>query len=116
MEKSYVTLETCPICGGDTGLIILDGHIQKRFEHRTINPGTTCEDCKKKYLAEGVMLINPKTGTLAVVKETAFQKMFSTPVPKGRIAFAEEGLIKALIKSGEEANCIDAEIQAGVPQ
>lgn len=96
-DKSYVTLELCPICREDTGTLLLDRRLKNTFEKHTINPGTTCNACKEKYLKEGVMLINPETGSLAVLKEEAFKRMFNVPIPVHGIAYTEEKVVKWLI-------------------
>ncbi len=98
-DKSYVTLECCPICGNETGNLLLDRRMRDTFEKYTINPTSVCSVCKEKYLKEGILLINPKTGSLAVIKESAFKRIFDkTPLPVHRIAFAEEELIQKFIK------------------
>jgi hypothetical protein len=98
-DKSYVTIELCPICGGDTGALLMNKRLHKTFGKQTVNPRTTCGECKEKYLKLGVMLINPETGSLAVLKDEAFVRLFNTPVPAGKIAFAAESVVQQLIAS-----------------
>jgi len=98
-DKSYVTIEMCPICGGDTGALLMNKRLHKTFGKHTVNPRTTCGECKEKYLKAGVMLINPETGSLAVLKDEAFVRLFNTSVPAGKIAFAVEGVVQQLIAS-----------------
>jgi hypothetical protein len=102
-DKSYVTLELCPICRENTGTLLLDRRLKNTFEKHTINPGTTCDVCKDKYLKEGVMLINPETGSLAVLKKEAFKRMFNVPVPVHMIAYAEEKVVQWLINQQSSA-------------
>jgi len=98
-DKGYVTIELCPICGGDTGALLMNKRLQKSFGKHTVNPRTTCGECKEKYLEVGVLLINPETGSLAVLKDEAFVRLFNTPVPAGKIAFAAESVVQQLIAS-----------------
>jgi len=99
MDKSYVTMEVCPICKGDTGTILMDRRIKDVFESsRTINPRNICKDCKETYLKNGVLIINPETISLVVLKEEAFSRLFNIPIPNGKIVFAHEDVIQQLNK------------------
>lgn len=97
-DKSYVTMEICPICKKETGSIMMDRMIRPVFDIHTINPTTTCTECKEKYLTIGVMLINPKTCSLAIIKDEAFIKMFNKKLPKHKIAFADEEIIEKIMR------------------
>jgi len=101
MDKSYVTMEVCPICKGDTGNILIDRRIKDVFEKRTINPRNTCKDCKETYLKNGVLIINPETVSLVVLKEEAFSRLFNIPIPNGKIVFAHEDVIQQLTKEAQ---------------
>jgi hypothetical protein len=90
MENAFVALETCPICNQNTGTILLDRRLRPKFSKQTINPATTCADCKDKYLKEGVLIINPETGSFVVLKEEGFKRRFNIPIPTQRIVFAKE--------------------------
>jgi hypothetical protein len=96
MDKSYVTLEICPICQKDTGSILLDRRLKDTFESKTINPTKVCDDCKKKYLNKGVMIINPETCRLVVIKDSVFKKIMNVPIPKSKIAFAHDDVLDKL--------------------
>jgi len=98
MDKSYVTMEVCPICKGDTGNILIDRRIKDVFEKRTINPRNTCNKCREIYLKEGVLIINPETVSLVVLKEEAFSRLFNIPIPNGKIVFTHEDVIQQLNK------------------
>ena len=102
--ESYVTLEVCPICREDTGTILLDKRMRDRFEMHTINPTNPCDKCREKYLKEGVLLINPETCSLVILKNEAFKRMFNTVIPKGKICFAEEGIIQGLMQAQVETD------------
>jgi len=95
MDKSYVTMTTCPICQKENGELLLDMRLRKTFEMRTPSL-TPCKDCNEKCLKEGILLIENKTGSIAVVKESYFKRAFNKPVPKKRIAFVEQGMFKLL--------------------
>jgi len=99
MDKSYVTMEVCPICKGDTENILIDRRIKDVFEKRTINPRNTCNKCREIYLKEGVLIINPETVSLVVLKEEAFSRIFNIPIPNDRIAFAHEEMIQRLTEA-----------------
>lgn len=102
-DKSYVTLEACPICKKETGNLLLDRRLREVFEMHTINPTSVCEACKKQYLKEGIMLINPHTGSIVVLKEEAYKRIVNKPVPEGRIAFAEEEVLSRLMEEQKKA-------------
>ena len=103
-DKSYVTLATCPICRKETGKLLLDRRLRPKFEMHTQTP-EPCDSCRKKYLSKGVMLYNPETGSLAVIKTTAFKKLFNQAIPTGHIAFAEEEVFDHIIpKKPNELN------------
>lgn len=95
MSKSYVTIQICPICQGEMGLL-LDRRLKDSFEMKTCIPGEVCDDCKKKYLTEGIMLINPENGKLAVIKEEAFVRIFDKNIPPKRIAFTDDEVLEQL--------------------
>ena len=95
MDKSYVTLAVCPICQKDTGELLLDRRLRPKFEMHTITPNP-CDKCRKKYLSKEVMIMNPNTGRLVVLKDSAFERIMNVPIPKGKIAFAEDELLDKL--------------------
>jgi hypothetical protein len=101
MEKSYVTMQVCPICQDtDNPMgILMDRRLKDTFEGRyTVIPTSVCDKCKKTYLKKGIMLINPQSGKLVVIKDRAFRKVFpGKPYPKHRICFADDELIVKLV-------------------
>lgn len=107
MSKSWVTISLCPICSEETGELLLDRNMKERFEMHTTNPCSPCDKCRETYLKEGVLLINPETCSLVVLKDDAFQRIFEKKIPKGKICFAEEGVIAGLMKAQRE---VDAEV------
>lgn len=96
MDKSYVTMSTCPICKEPTGTLLLDRRLKERFDRYTVNPTEVCDKCQKKYLKTGVMLINPHTGRLAVIKISAFKRIFDKEVPEKHIAFVDDEVLDKL--------------------
>jgi len=102
MEKSYVTLALCPICKEETGELLMDRRLKPTFEMHTIVPHSVCEKCREKYLKEAVLLINPKTGSLVVIKDEAFKGMFNKDIPPQRIAFCDEEVLEKINKAYAE--------------
>lgn len=110
----YPSLMVCIICGESTG-IALRGRLpnDEKAPRKAVYEVEPCDDCKKKYLEDGVMLVEAEmvdvrvwkggqyqyvqrpvpNGTLSVLKTEAFKKVFNKPVPEGRIAFVEIGLL-----------------------
>ena len=95
--KSYVTMTLCPICGESNGELLLDRRLKDSFEMYTVNPAGVCDTCKEKYLKEGVMFINPETGSLYVIKESAARGLLADAhinfPERERIVFCDEGII-----------------------
>ena len=109
VDGEYVARLVCPICGDDVA-IALHRRLRKVFPRGpVVDPTQVCDACREKYLADGVMLINPRSGSFAVLKLEAFERLFDVPVPKGRIAFAEDDLLRFLER---EAAAADAAAEA----
>lgn len=102
-DRSHVTLAVCPICHEDTGAILLDRKMRDVFERRTITP-SPCEACKEKYLSVGVLLFAPDTGSVAVIKDEAFTRIFNRELPKDKIAFCDHEVLERLITCSQEEN------------
>ncbi len=87
----------CPICGESNGELLLDRRLKDSFEMYTVNPAGVCDKCRGKYLKEGVMFINPDTGSLYVVKEEAARNLLLDAhidfPERERIVFCDEGVI-----------------------
>lgn len=105
MDKSWVTLAVCPICKKDNGILLLDTRIVRKngqpqlretFDHHTIDPRNPCKECQDKYLKDGVLIINPETCSLVVMKTEAFTRIFDKPAPPHHIAFCDEELLRRL--------------------
>lgn len=94
------TLPVCIICGKDKGEIALLGAAYKEQApmHMLVDV-EPCDDCRKKYLSVGVLLLEVKedkhtpTGTMSVIKTEAYNEIFKTPAPARHIVFVEEGLL-----------------------
>ncbi len=95
VSKSYVTLPICPICNKETGDLLMDMRLRDKFEMHTKTPNP-CEPCKKKYLTKGVLLLDPHSGNLIVIKISAFKRIFNVPVPEKHIAFVEPAVLQQL--------------------
>ena len=102
------TISKCIICGKQKNQIALLGAgYKKQAPMSMVTEPEPCEECKKKYLSKGVMMVEAEqvhygysgkvkyapTGKLAVIKDIAFKKIFKTPIPQHKIAFAEIGLL-----------------------
>ena len=103
------TMPICIICKEETGEIALLGAGYKgEAPARMIVGIEPCAKCREKYLSQGVLMVECEveygygdkkkytpTGTLAVIKDEAFQNLFGE-VPKGKIAQVEVGLLKKI--------------------
>jgi C4-type Zn-finger protein len=100
-DKSYVTIGICPICGGDLNLLLLDRRLKERFEMKIMVPTEVCDKCKKDYLTKGVLIINPETGRLVVLRDSAFKRLMNIPIPKTKICFAHDDVLDMLQEKHE---------------
>jgi len=90
-DKSYVTLEQniCPVCGKvfDTGSILLDEYMRKRFDRYTITGYSLCPEHQKQKEEGYIFLIElaeepvkgkePKrTGNIASIRRTVAEQIF----------------------------------------
>jgi len=104
IDLTHVAMSVCPICGEETGVIlstaIENGKLKKVFDHKYyVDPTIVCPTCREKYLTNGIMLINPQSCNLAVLKLSAYERMFPTQViTDDRIVFADDALIEMLMK------------------
>lgn len=85
----------CPICKKENGSLLLDRRLKDSFEMYTMTPDP-CDDCKTKYLQDGVLLLNPENGDLVVIKTEAFKRIFDVKLPKHHIAFVEQEVLERL--------------------
>lgn len=96
-------MAVCPICQETTGEILLDKRLRPIFEMKTMTP-MPCEKCKKKYLKKGIMLINPKTCSLVVIKRKVFTNLFDAPIPDKHMAFCDQEVIDRINNLAKESN------------
>lgn len=96
------TIAQCILCGEDKNEIALLGNKYKGQAPMHMVIGIEpCDNCKTKYLHNGVMLVeanerkNP-TGKITVLKDEAFKRIFNTEIPPKKIAFVEIGLLSKL--------------------
>lgn len=102
MDKSFVTIAVCPICGEETGDLLIDTKLRESFGMHTVTP-ESCKACREKYLSEGVLLFAPETGGVVVLKDAAYERIFSQKVPDGKVALCEAGVIEKLHAARMEA-------------
>lgn len=95
----------CIVCRKETGEIALLGAKYKDEAPKNMIVGLEpCEDCRKKHLKKGTMLVEIDrkdgkeyiTGILTIIKDSAFKRIFNQPIPTGKIAKVEVGLIQKL--------------------
>lgn len=108
LHKEYgvnTTISQCIICGKDKNEIVLLGAAYKKeapiYMVTSIEP---CDECKEKYLSQGVLLVECKeennkkipTGSITVIKDEAFSNIFNVSIPKGKIAMVEVGVLEKI--------------------
>ena len=89
MGKSFVTMAVCPICRKETGDLLMDTKVRDVFERYTMTP-EPCQECREKYLSNGVLIIAPETSRIAVITDDAFLRRFNMDLPPKKIAFCDE--------------------------
>lgn len=116
MDKSYVTMEqkACAMCGNpyDTGSILLDRRLNKRFDRHTITGvGGLCPECKKKYEEQDyialVVVANTdvqgntlkqedavRTGEIIHIKKHVADKLFNVKITTPLVFINEEAAKK----------------------
>lgn len=110
------TISICFICGKPKKEVALLGSAYKgRAPMHMVTSLEPCEKCKKMLRGGGVAMvgarptpdqirnkmIKPRTipilsGDAIIIKEKAFKRLLKTPVPKGRIVFAEPLIIRKI--------------------
>jgi len=108
MRSWYVRKEPCshdclPICRQPTA-VVFNSTLEPIFKEKMlIDPREVCEKCREKYLSKGVMIINPKTCSLVVFTDEAFNCAINIPIPRSKIVFTDETVILMLLKAEQEA-------------
>ena len=75
--------DNCVICGKDSGDRTKDAVVPK-----------VCVACNNTYLSKGVMLINPHSKRLVVLKESAFKKHYPyLKLPSSKILICDDTVI-----------------------
>ncbi len=102
------TISQCILCGEDKNeLVLLGAAYKEQAPMRMITTVEPCDACRKTYLSRGVMLVEAEvndkgqripTGPVMVLKDAAFKRIFSVPLPEGRIAFASKKVFRLLQK------------------
>ena len=97
MKLGEVTLvKECMICHKEVILMArrdAKGELPKKG---SILP-RVCDDCQKKYLTKGVLLINPDNGRLVVIKDSAFKKIFDAKIPPRKVAFTDDIVLNRIM-------------------
>lgn len=117
MDKSYASMEQhqCPICLTlfETGNILMDQRLRKKFEMQTLTGYSPCAKCEEKLSQGFVALIEtagtkqgntttldvPRSGNLVFMKREVFSQIFDAPPPatdKPPMVFIEPGVIQKL--------------------
>lgn len=108
IDLSHVALVVCPICGQDSGVVlsttIENNELKKVFDKkRYVDPTIVCPKCREKYLKEGILLINPHTLNLVVLRLDAYMRNFPNQViTDDHIIFADNELITILARPHAE--------------
>lgn len=109
-DKSHVGMVLCSICQ-EPMEILLDRKLKKSLCRNNIIPGRVCDECGKKYLSEGILIMNPDTGSLVVVKDEALHSIMNGSAEsevlyqsavKCRRAFATEEIVQIFIDAKGE--------------
>lgn len=118
--KSHVGLETklCPVCykTHETGALLIDMKLTKRFERHAITGFDLCEEHAKmseEYIALvetlppplGVHVLSPEnatpTGAYAHIRRSAWSKVFNTRCPDLPMVYVDQGVLEHLQKMTE---------------
>lgn len=102
------SLACCFACGKEYGVAILGKLKDDKEAPKYILTQDLCDECKK-FIDDGYILCigysevlkgEPvRTGELVKIRETAFKKIFDTPVPEKKICFIQKEVIEKLAKA-----------------
>ncbi len=100
MNRIKSSFQECIICEDDFGM------------HKTMEP---CRVCRKKYLSDGVMLIeviiqevdekeySAATGNFAIVGDSMFREMFpDIIIPDAKTVIVPIGIVEPIVKAQEK--------------
>lgn len=98
------TISQCIVCHKDKNEIVLLGAAYEgQAPMHMVMDIEPCDDCRTKYLKEGVLLVEVNdeqnkipTGSIVVLKESAFTRIFNCAIPAKRICFVEVGILQKL--------------------
>lgn len=67
----------------------------------SVTPFMPCDECKGKYLAKGTLLVEvdasgSMSGRLMVIRDIAFEQVFSQTVPKDKVVKVEVGILSRI--------------------
>jgi hypothetical protein len=93
--------------------ILLDRRLKNSLPRNNMIPGRVCDKCEKTYLSQGILIMNPETGSMAVIKDAALKRIMNN-IPesqkileqaiKRRRCFAGEEIVQLFIEAGKEAD------------
>lgn len=89
-------VKDCVICRREVILLATRDSRHPLPEKDTLYVNQVCDECREKYLVNGVLLVNPDNGCLVVLKDEAFSRIFDQPIPAGKICFAEQKVLDYL--------------------
>lgn len=109
------SLAVCIICGEGKS-VVLFGRLKDDAEapRKTLDPFEPyepCPTCREKYLKEATLVLGGKTngqdgmeytGSMMVIKDTAFRRIFEQEPPKGKIAFAPDPIVRNFVAQNEQ--------------
>lgn len=103
-KDTWVAMVLCPICGKDN-YIAMDKRACNRFRYgeKLVDPGEVCPACRETYLTDGVLIINPETGSMVVITTTAYDRLIDVPYDDRRIVFCDEAVIAKLLAMQQAA-------------
>ena len=119
MEKNFVGMgmHVCPVCCKEhTPVVLLDKRLKNTLTQHEFAGWDMCEEhagLKEKGYIACVEVSNDsaptlrtaeRTGALAHVRRTAWDKVFNTPAPPGGLAFVQAGVIDKLRTAQEGAH------------
>jgi len=114
MSKSYVTMEQkiCAVCGAkyDSGSLLIDNRLRERFDRETVTGFGLCPEDQDRLDSGFVALIGAndtgkevmkigeadRTGDVLFIKVDAFNRVFDTEPPAGRVCFVDPETVSAL--------------------
>ena len=98
MNIGEVTLvKDCLICQREVILMARKTVKKQELPKKGSQLLSVCEDCRKKYLKHGTMLLNPKNGSFMVIKDEAFKTFFpEVKVTEQKVCYCDQEVLDKL--------------------